>query len=126
MSLKKNSRDLILYVGIGIAVALAAVALPIIAPERYSVSHSQFSFFFFTLIFAIVLVRMYWPVRRLLKVWLLLMFLLGVHIAGYIILLNHVQQWPTFSYLFTMPVELMLIATIVKVCLNVLPPKVKL
>jgi hypothetical protein len=52
--------------------------------------------------------------------------LLGVHIAGYIVLLNHVREWPAFSYLLTMPIEIMLIAAIVKVFLNVLPPKVKL
>jgi hypothetical protein len=47
--------------------------------------------------------------------------LMAIHTTAYVIFLSHVRQWPALWYLFTMPIEIMVFAVIVKVCLNVLP-----
>lgn len=101
---------------------------PVLIPERLwiHVTHAWFSFFLLTIILVAVLVKMYWPARKSLKLWILMLFLLGMHTVGYVVLLRHVPQWPTYLYLLTIPLEIMFVAATVKACLNILPPNMDL
>ncbi len=99
---------------------------PILVPERFWISHTWFSFVFFTVLLAIVLIKLYWSARKSAKLWLLLAFAFLVHIVAYAAFLSHVQEWPALWYLLTMPVEVMVFAAIIYKCLKVLPAKVKL
>jgi hypothetical protein len=69
---------------------------------------------------------MYWHQRKSGKLWTLLVLLLAVHSALHMITFEHLPQFPTILFLFTVPTEIMLVAAIVKLCLNVMPGKVKL
>jgi hypothetical protein len=121
--LKPGTRDLVTYVVIGLGTVTVGTLCVFFIPERFwpHLTHTWFSFVFFTGLLGIVLVRLYWPARQLKKLWLLLAFLFVVHTVAYAIFLSHVQQWPAIWYLLTMPAEVMVIATIIKICLNVLP-----
>lgn len=126
--MKLTTRDLILYVIVGLCLAAGAVLWPFVIPEPFwpHLTHAWFSFIFSTFALVIVLAKMYWPMRNSVKVWLLLTLLLGVHIIGYTILLRSIPQWPAVSYIVTVPVEVMAINLVTKICLNVLPRNVKL
>lgn len=116
-----------LYGVVGVALTAGIVALAARRPDiSYDQFHIWFSFSFFTGILALVLGKMYWPVRKSTRVWLLLAFFMMVHIVVYTFFLQRVREWPSFLYLLTGPAEVMLFAAIAKVLLNVLPPKVKL
>jgi hypothetical protein len=69
---------------------------------------------------------MYWQQRKSGKLWILLVSLLIAHLAFHTIIFEHFPQIPTLLFLFTVPAEIMLVAAIVKLCLNVMPGKVKL
>ncbi len=116
-----------LYVVIGIVLVAGIVALAALRPDiSYDQFHIWFSFALFTGILGLVLAKMYWPVRKSAKVWLLLAFFMVVRIVAYTFLLQRVRQWPSLLYLLTGPAEVMLFAAIAKILLDVLPPKVKL
>jgi hypothetical protein len=116
-------RSLLLYVGIAVGVAAGILALAVYAPN---VTHAQFVFVFMTLILGAILIRMYWPFRRSGKVWLPLLILYLIHIGLYVVVLRRVEDLPILSYFLTIPVEVMIANVITKLCLNVLPTKVKL
>jgi hypothetical protein len=115
-------RDFVLYVTIAVGVVAAILILAVYDPN---ITHAWFSFFFMTFILAAVLAKMYWPVRRSAKVWLFLLFFLAIHCGAYAVLLLHVDELPSFWYVLTMPVEVMLVLVGTKICLNVLPPKTR-
>ena len=127
MSLMSRVGGTFLYVVIGIVLVAGIVALAALRPDiSYDRFHTWFSFAFFTAILGLVLAKMYWPVRKSAKVWLLLALFLAMHIVAYTFLLQRVRQWPSLLYLLTGPAEVMLFAAIAKILLDVLPPKVKL
>ena len=116
-------RNVLIYVVTGLGLLAVTLLLAAYAPN---ITHAWFSFGAFTILLVAVLARMYWPVRKSAKVWLLLAFFMVVHIVAYAFLLQRVPRWPSLLYVVTGPVEVMLFATIAKVWLDVLPPKVKL
>jgi len=120
---RSRKKDLILYIAIGVCVAMGAVFWPYLIPEPYwpHLTTTWFAFIFFTAVFGIFLVKLYWSKRKMAKLWLLLALLMAIHTTAYVIFLSYVHQWPAIWYLFTMPIEAMLFALIVKICLNVLP-----
>lgn len=105
--------------------AIALVTGLLLLLSTPGVTHAWYSFICFTALLSAVLVKMYWPVRKSVKVWLLLAVFLSVHSLCYVVLLRNVSDWPGYSYLITCPIEVMLFAMIAKVALNVLPPNVK-
>jgi hypothetical protein len=113
-------RNLLLYAVIGLAFTGAIILLALVRPN---ISHTSFSFTFFTALLAIFLARMYWPARKMLKVWLLLSLLFAVHIVAFVTLLHYIREWPAFWYVLIMPVEVMIIAGIIYGCLKVLSSK---
>jgi hypothetical protein len=121
--LKRKLSDLFLYSLIGMACVGVTIAWGIGGPE---VSYSWYSFSFFTVILAAVLLKMYWPVRKSTKVWVLLALLFAGHVGLYVLILHRVQQLSAFWYFLTMPFEVMLIAAVIYKCIHVLPPKVNL
>jgi cell division protein FtsW (lipid II flippase) len=121
--LKQKFSELFLYVVIAIAIVAMTILWALKGPET---SHTWYSFISFTGIFAIVLVKMFWPVRRSWKVWVLLALFLVVHVVFYTLFLQYAQQWPGFWFLLTMPIEVMFVTVLVYKCIRVLPPKVKL
>jgi len=122
-AIRPQRRDLIIYIAIGASVPAAMMAWVYLVPQRFwvHVARTWFAFIFFTVFLGIFLVKLYWPHRKMAKLWLLLGLLMAIHTAAYIIFLRHVHQWPALWYVFTMPIEGMLFALIVKICLNVLP-----
>lgn len=116
-------RDILLYVAIGLGFLGGILWLAIGRPD---VSFSQFhvwgSFLFFTMLLAIVLAKMYWPVRRVWRVWLLLAIFMAVHTLGYVVFLLRVHGLPGYWYWFTCPVEVVLFAAIAWRWLKVNPP----
>ncbi len=120
-------RNLLLYVVIGIAFLAGILALAFFGQDvSFALLRTWYSFVCFSLLLAAVLVKMYWPVRKSAKVWPLLGILFLIHVGVYVVFLRHVQDWSTLWYLLTTPIEVMIIATIVKICLDVLPPRVKM
>ena len=121
--MKSNTRDLIIYIAIGIGIVMVPTLWMFLVPERYwpHLTGTWFAFIFFTVVLGLFLVKLYWPHRKMVKLWVLLASLMVNHALAYIIFLSHVHQWPAVWYLLTMPIECMLFALIVKMCLNVLP-----
>lgn len=52
--------------------------------------------------------------------------ILVVHVTGYSILLHHLPNFSVAWFLVAVPVELVVVAVIVKLWLNILPQKVKM
>jgi hypothetical protein len=120
---RSHTKDLILYIAIGVCIAMGVMFWPYLIPERYwpHLTTTWFAFIFFTAALGIFLVKLYWSKRKILKLWLLLGLLMAIHTTAYVILLSHLHQWPALWYLLTMPIEAMLFALVVKICLNILP-----
>ena len=112
-----TTRDLFLYLAVGVPFVAGVVAFLVLHPN---LSRAAFIFTFFTGFLIVFLVQTYWSERRSVKLWLLISMLLAVHIAGYIAFWPYVERLPTFLYVLTMPVEVMVIATIVYKCLKIL------
>lgn len=123
--MKSGTRDLILYIAIGVGIVTVGTLWAFLMPERYwpHLTTTWFAFIFFTVLLGIFLARFYWTHRKIVKLWLLLGALMAIHTMAYAIFLSYVHQWPALWYLFTMPIEVMLFAVIVKMCLNILPSK---
>ena len=124
--MKQRVRDLLLYAVTGVGIVGGAVLFGVSIPERFFPSRAWFVFICATAFLCLFVLKMYWQYRRSAKLWALLVLLLIVHIALYTIIFEHLPQFPTILFLFTVPVEIMLVAAIVKLCLNVMPGKVKL
>ena len=124
--MKQRVRDLILYTVTGVGIVGGAVLFGVYVPERFLPSHTSFVFICATAFLCLFVSKMYWQYRRSARLWALLVLLLIVHIALYTITFERLPQFPTILFLFTVPVEIMLVAAIVKLCLNVMPGKVKL
>ena len=108
-------RDLLLY---------AVLAFLVIACGLVLVSYTNqpwTSFIFLTILFTAMLAKMYWPVRRVWRLWLLLAAFMAAHTAAYIVLLRHLPDWPALWYILTMPLEGMLFATIAWLWLKLNP-----
>lgn len=118
--MKAGLRDFLLYVVIGVALVVGILFLALVSPN---ISHAWFSFFFFTTLLFVFLARMYWPVRRSVKVWLILALFMALHVGCYVVILHRVHDWPAFWYVLTAPIEVMLAAAIIYKCLKVRPPK---
>ena len=116
-------RDFFLYAAIGIGIVATVVLWASVGPD---ISHTWFSFLFFTGLLLAVLVKMYWPMRRNVKIWLLMLAFLTAHIGSYVLFLRRVHEWPAFWYLLAMPIEVMIFAAITHKFAHVLPTKVRL
>src|ERR1700733_10721729 len=123
MSLRRGIHDFLLYIIIGIGLVTAGLLLAFFLPN---VSHAWVIFFWATAFLCLFIPKMYWQHRSSVKLWALLILFLIAHIVLYAITFEHLPQFPTILFLFTVPVEIMLVAAIVKLCLNVMPGKVKL
>lgn len=55
---------------------------------------------------------------------MLLALLLVIHVVGYSILLSYVPRFASAWFLLAVPAEIIASASIVKICLNVLPKRV--
>ena len=119
-------RDIALYVAIAIGLVGAAVLWPIVVPERYAISRTWYMFMIATGFLCLFVMKMYWPYRKLPKVWLLLASLLVAHVGGYSLFLSRLQQFPLVLFLLIVPLEIIATAAIVKLCLNLLPRGVNL
>ncbi len=123
MSLRKRLLDLILYVAIAVCIFAAVAAFAIF---HVDLSRAWFVFAVATVFLCVFVAKMYWNHRKSAKMWTLISAALIVHIVGYSTLLDHHPDFPDISFLVTVPLEVMLIAAIVKLCLNIMPQRVKL
>jgi hypothetical protein len=115
-------RYLLLYVVIGLAFVGAIILLTLVHP---SFSQKWSAFVFFTALLVIVLAKMYWSERESAKLRISLILVLSAHITLYVAFLTHVENWPALNYVLTMPIEVMVIMSVIKVCLNVFPRNLK-
>lgn len=124
--MKSSTRDLLIYIAIGVGIVTVGTLWAFLLPERYwpHLSYTWSAFIVFTVVMGVVLAKLYWHKRRMVKLWLLLGLLMAIHTVAYVIFLCYVHSWSALWYVFTMPFEVMLFALVVKVCLNVLPRKV--
>jgi len=123
----RKATELFIYVRVGIGLVAGVLGLAVLRPNISDAQfHIWFSFIFMTALLLYILVKMYWSVRRVRKVWLLLGLFMTAHTTGYVMLLRHVSNWPGLWYVFTVPIEIMLFATIAWLWLKVNPPNVKL
>jgi hypothetical protein len=122
----KKLKELALYIGIAIAIVGTAVTLPFWFPENFLPSRTWFIFFVATVFLCVFVIKMYWDHRKSVKIWKLLALIFLVHIFGYSVLLRRVPEFPDALFLLTVPLEVMLIALIVKLCLDIMPKRVKL
>ena len=123
MSLRREILNLLLYSVIGIGLVTALLLLAFFLPN---ISHSWFIFGWATAFLCLFVSGIYWHQRKLSKLWLLLALLLIVHVSLHVIIFDRFPHVPTILFLFTVPLEIMFVAVIVKLCLNVMPGKVKL
>jgi hypothetical protein len=107
------------YVAIAPLVLLAIAAWVVYGPEHEWITRRWAWFLYFTVALFGLLVKMYWRMRKVGKFWALLFSLFVIHFLGYAAVLNYISR--AFVYLIIMPVEVMLIATIIKIVLNVMP-----
>jgi len=119
-------KQLALYVVLGLAIVGGAVVFGVFTPDQLFPTRAWFTFIFATGFLCLFVSKMYWSHRKSRKLWALLALLLIAHVALYKLVLEHFPQFPSILFLVTVPLEIMLAATIVKVCLNVMPGKVKL
>jgi len=118
--LKHGLLDLILYIVIALFFIGSAVTL-----QFLSVRPVWFMFFSVTLFLGICVAKMYWHRRKSLRLSLLLLALLGIHVAGFVALLRSLERFPNILFLFVVPIEAMLVAAIVKVCLGIMPERIR-
>jgi hypothetical protein len=123
MPLKHRLRDFLLYIVIGIGVVTGALLLAVFAPN---ISRTWFMFIGATVFLCMFISKMYWQYRRSAKLWALLILFLVVHIVVYTITFASLRQFPTILFLFAVPIEIMVVAAVVKLCLNLMPGRVKL
>lgn len=116
-------RTILLYIAIGVGFVAGIIALAAYAPH---ITHAWFLFVGSTVLLAIILAKMYWSVRKSIKVWLLLALFLAVHCTCYVMVLRRVSDIPTFSYIFSIPIEVTVFAALAWLWLKVNPAKVKL
>jgi hypothetical protein len=114
--------DLILYVVIGIGFVGIVLALAFYLP---GISHTWFMFIWATAFLGVFISRMYWPHRKSGKLWALLALLLIGHIVSYAAIFDLFPRFPAMLLLITVPLEIMVVATIVKVCLSLMPARLK-
>ena len=91
-----------------------------------NLSHTWFMFIGATAFLIFFISRMYWAHRKSGKLWALLALLLIAHVAFHAFMFDVFPQFPTILFLFTVPLEIMLVATIVKLCLNLMPARLKM
>jgi hypothetical protein len=89
----------------------------------FSISRVWYTFIITTAFLVVFIVKMYSHQRKR-RLWFLLAALLVVHVAGFGLLLKHLQ-FPDISFLVALPIEVVLIAAIVKLCMGVMPKHVK-
>ena len=123
MPVRRGLVNLIIYLGIGIGLAAGALFLAFFLP---SISRAWFTFFGATVFLCWFVSSMYWQRRRSPKLWALLALLLVAHIVVHALVLGRFPQFPTILFLLIVPVEVMLAAGIVRMCLGVMPNQVKL
>jgi hypothetical protein len=123
MSLKKKLWDLVLCVLIA---ACILTPMAVLAIFKVDVSRAWFILVAATVFLCVFVSKMYWNHRKSAKLWTLLGAFLIAHIAGFSILLERIPQFPDVLFLVTVPLEGMLVATVVKICLNIMPQRVKL
>jgi hypothetical protein len=122
MPLKRAIKDLVLYVAIGIGFVGVVLALAFYLP---SISHTWFMFIWATAFLSVFISKMYWPHRKSGKLWALLALLLIAHIGSYAAIFDLFPRFPAILLLITVPLEIMVVATIVKVFLNLMPASLK-
>src|ERR1700738_361582 len=118
MPLRQGIRDFFLYILVGVGLVTTVLFLALLLPN---ISHAWFIFGCATLFLCIFVSRMYWKQRRSSKLWILLTLLLAGHVALHAIVFERLPRFPTFLFLLTVPMEIMLVATIVKLGLNIMP-----
>lgn len=123
---KHRLRDAALYVVIALCLVGFVGTLALWLPEKDVPSRAWFVFVVATAFLFFFIGKMYWHKRRSPRVWLLLAAVLVVHVVGYSVLLSYLPNFPDALFLVLVPLEVMLIALIVKLCLKVMPQSVKL
>ena len=128
MPLKTRTRDLILYVAIGFGIVIVGTLYAFLLPQHFwpHLTRTWYMFIVETGFLYFFVVKMYWHERTFLKIWLLLGLLFFIHLVGYWLLLSHFQEFSSAWFLIAGPGEVIVIATVVKLCLNVMPKSVKL
>jgi hypothetical protein len=104
------------------AVGLVGIALVFLI---LSIGRVWYTFIIATAFLGAFIVKMYSHHRKSHRLWFLLAALFAVHVAGFALLLTHLQKFPDISFLIAIPIEVVLIAAIVKLCLGVMPKHVK-
>jgi hypothetical protein len=126
VSVRHKLRDLAVYAAIAIGIVALILVCAILIPDRDSTSRTWYMFFVSTGFLCFFVTKMYWNHRSSKRIWILLVVLLLIHTVVFKIVLNRVSQFPDFLFLFTVPLEIVMAGAIVKVCLDVMPQKVKL
>lgn len=119
MLLRRETKDLLLYVSVGFMAVVAIFGVAIYVPERYVPSKPLGTFIWFTFFLFLFLIKAYWKLRRSSKFWLFLIGVMVVHVIAYLPLLTYIQ--PAALYLLLMPLEVMLIVLIGKLVFDFMP-----
>lgn len=119
--------DFFWYVVIGLLVVFAIGAYVVYVPEGARPSRKWAEFALYTCFMFIFLAKFYWRIRRRLKLWLIMLAASVVHVSVFVPLLYRIENWASVAYLLLLPVEIMIIAIVVKLALGVMPdPNVRL
>jgi hypothetical protein len=107
------------YVVISLMVLLGIAAWVVYGPEHEWITKQWAWFLYFTIALFVLLVKMYWKVRKPRKFWALLLLLFVLHVLAYAPFLKYIPRG--FLYLLIIPLEAMLIFLIIKLVLNIMP-----
>lgn len=128
MTRKRKTGELRLYIAIAVGIVLGGTLYEFLVPERLwpHLTYTWYMFIVETGFLYVFVMKMYWPHRGSSKLWMLLALLLTTHISGFAVLITRAGEFPAIVFFLAAPAEVMVVATVVKVCLDIMPAKVKL
>jgi len=124
--LKNKLRDFAIYIAVAVGIVGIILVCAIFIPDRFSISRIWYTFSVSTGFLCFFVTKMYWNHRTSKRIWILLAVLLFIHIAVFKTVLNRIGHFPDFMFLLTVPLEIVIAGATVKVCLDIIPSKVKL
>ena len=123
----KHRSDLFWYVLTGLLVLFAIGIYVVYVPEGKGPDRKWTEFVFYSSMLFVMLAKIYWRIRRQLKLWLVMLAALVLHVSVYVPLLARINNWPPITDPVLMTVEAVLIIIALKLILGVLPdPNVQL
>jgi hypothetical protein len=90
----KHRSDLFWYVLTGLLALFAIGIYVVYVPEGKGPDRKWTEFVFYSSMLFVMLAKIYWRIRRQLKLWLVMLEALVLHVSVYVPLLARIKNWP--------------------------------